>query len=86
MGCMSKERIAKVVSEKINVDKKFVFDLIEKPRKASNGVLAIPCFKLCFQLKQPPHIVANTIKDAIDDELKLTYRIISENGYVKFFE
>ncbi|MFT4283063.1 MAG: arginine--tRNA ligase [Candidatus Woesearchaeota archaeon] len=79
---MFKEKIAKLISKKFDLDEKEALSLIEVPPNPSLGDFAFPCFSLAKKLKKSPALIAldsTDFKDEIIKEVKAT------GPYLNFF-
>ena len=87
-----KEVIANLISKVVKVDKKEIEDFLEVPKDIANGDYAFPCFRLAKQFKKSTQIIANEIKEKLDniepkekEELKRTITNIQvTGGYLNF--
>lgn len=83
-----KEKISKVVAEVVNTeDWKSILDLIETPPDNKMGDYAIPCFSLAKLMHKNPSLIANEVKENLEDakeELGLS-SVEAVNGYCNLF-
>ena len=80
-----KQIIAKQISKAIEIDENEINGYIEIPKDTKNGDYAFPCFRLAKSLKKSPIIIANEIKDKIDDSTQEIEKIEVLNGYLNFY-
>ena len=67
-----KEKIAKKIADATEINQEEIKSYIEIPKDSKNGDYAFPCFRLAKELKKAPPIIANEIKEKLDE-------ILSEN-------
>lgn len=83
-----KEKISKVVAGVVNTeDWKSILDLIETPPDNKMGDYAIPCFSLAKLMHKNPSLIANEVKENLEDakeELGLS-SVEAVNGYCNLF-
>lgn len=83
-----KEQISKVVTGVVKTQEwKTILDLIEIPPDDKIGDYAIPCFSFAKLMHKNPSIIANEVKDALEnckEELGLS-SIEAVNGYCNIF-
>lgn len=60
-----------------------ILSLLETPADEKMGDIALPCFKLSKQLREPPFRIAERLKDAVNVEG--ISRVEAVNGYLNFF-
>lgn len=79
-----KQIIAKQISKIIEINEKELESYIEMPKDSKNGDYAFPCFRLAKELKKAPPVIANEIKEKIEqvDDIE---KIEVEGGYLNFF-
>lgn len=85
-----KEKIAKKIADVTKINKDEIKSYIEIPKDSKNGDYAFPCFRLAKELKKAPPMIANEIKEKLDDELSKNQdenieRIEIAGGYLNFF-
>ena len=80
-----KQKIAEQISKEIEIDENEIKGYIEIPKDTKNGDYAFPCFRLAKTLKKSPIIIANEIKDKIDDLSEEIEKIDVVNGYLNFY-
>ena len=85
-----KEKIAKKIADAIKLNKDEIKSYIEIPKDSKNGDYAFPCFRLAKELKKAPPMIANEIKEKLDDELSKNQdenieKIEIAGGYLNFF-
>ena len=64
-----KETIAKLIKNVIEVDEEEIKKYIETPKDDKNGDYSFTCFKLAKELRKAPMIIANEIKDKVEQEI-----------------
>jgi len=79
-----KINIAKEIAKVLGQDTEAVLGLIEKPKMADMGDFAYPCFRLAATFKKAPPVIANEIKDKLD-EIDGVAKIEVVAGYINFF-
>lgn len=83
-----KEKISKVVAGVVNTeDWKSILDLIETPPDKKMGDYAIPCFLFAKLMHKNPSLIANEVKENLEDakeELGLS-SVEAVNGYCNLF-
>ena len=65
-----KDKIAEETSKVLELTKEELKEYIEIPKDTKMGDYALPCFKLAKEMKKSPVIIANEIKEKIENELK----------------
>ena len=85
-----KEKIAKKIADATKLNKDDIKSYIEIPKDSKNGDYAFPCFRLAKELKKAPPMIANEIKEKLDDELSKNQdenieKIEIAGGYLNFF-
>lgn len=85
-----KEIIAKKIADATKLNKDEIKSYIEIPKDSKNGDYAFPCFRLAKELKKAPPMIANEIKEKLDDELSKNQdenieKIEIAGGYLNFF-
>lgn len=65
-----KQIIAKQISNIIEIDEKEIKKYIEIPKDTKNGDYSFPCFKLAKELKKSPQVIANEVKEKLEESLK----------------
>ncbi len=78
----------KIIAQKISEAKELAFDdvfeMIEVPQKSEMGDFALPCFKLSRTLRKAPNMIADELKESLDN-LDGFSKIESVGGYLNFF-
>ncbi len=79
-----KQIIAKQISKIIEINEKELESYIEMPKDSKNGDYAFPCFRLAKELRKAPPVIANEIKEKIEqvDDIE---KIEVAGGYLNFF-
>lgn len=79
-----KQIIAKQISKTIDINEQELESYIETPKDSKNGDYAFPCFRLAKELRKAPPVIANEIKEKIEevDEIE---KIEVAGGYLNFF-
>ena len=80
-----KTEIAKMIANTIKVDKEELEEYIEKPKAASNGDYAFPCFRLAKTLKKAPQQIAEEIKEKIEIDKNIIEKLEVVGGFVNFY-
>lgn len=80
-----KYEIAKIISNATNINETELETYIEIPQDTANGDYAFPCFRLAKELKKAPQIIANEIKEKIDENNELIDTIQVAGGYLNFY-
>ena len=85
-----KEKIAKKIADATKLNKDEIKSYVEIPKDSKNGDYAFPCFRLAKELKKAPPMIANEIKEKLDDELSKNQdenieKIEIAGGYLNFF-
>ena len=83
-----KEAVSKIVSDIVGAaDSKQIQDLLETPPDSSMGDIAIPCFSFAKVLHKNPAIIAEDIKEKIDqhkEDLGIDKAVVM-GGYCNLF-
>ena len=80
-----KQKIAEMIANTIEADKKEIETYIEKPKSNVNGDYAFPCFRLAKTLKKAPQAIAEDIKENIKLDETLIEKIEVVGGFVNFY-
>lgn len=83
-----KQLIAKQIEKAINIEEKELETYIEMPKDSNNGDYAFPCFRLAKELKKAPQIIANEIKEKIENDIEQSKEIEKveiAGGYLNFY-
>ena len=85
-----KEIIAEKIAHVTKINEDEIKSYIEIPKDSKNGDYAFPCFRLAKELKKAPPMIANEIKEKLDDELSKNQdenieKIEIAGGYLNFF-
>lgn len=82
-----KQIIANKISEATQIDEKELVTYIETPKDTKNGDYSFPCFRLAKELKKAPPIIANEIKEKIEEmqEISEIEKVEVVGGYLNFF-
>ena len=83
-----KKVIAKQISKATQIDEKELETYIEAPKDTKNGDYSFPCFRLAKELKKAPPVIANEIKEKLEQEVeenKEIEKIEVVGGYLNFF-
>lgn len=85
-----KEIIAEKIADVTKLNKDEIKSYIETPKDSKNGDYAFPCFRLAKELKKAPPIIANEIKEKLDEVLSVNpeeklEKIEIAGGYLNFF-
>ena len=85
-----KEIIAEKIADVTKINEDEIKSYIEIPKDSKNGDYAFPCFRLAKELKKAPQIIANEIKEKLDEILSENQdekieKIEIAGGYLNFF-
>ena len=83
-----KQIIAKQIQKATNIEEKELETYIEIPKDTNNGDYAFPCFRLAKELKKAPQIIANEIKEKIENDIEQSKEIEKveiAGGYLNFY-
>ena len=80
-----KNEIAKIISNITNIDLKEIEGYIEIPPDSNMGDYAFPCFRLSKELKKAPPVIANELKEKIDDNNEILEAVNVLGGYLNFY-
>ena len=83
-----KQIIAKQISKATQINEKELETYIETPKDTKNGDYSFPCFRLAKELKKAPPVIANEIKEKLEQEIeanKEIEKIEVVGGYLNFF-
>lgn len=85
-----KNIIASKISEATQIDEKELETYIETPKDKANGDYSFPCFRLAKELKKAPPIIANEIKEKLEETERSESDAIIEKiqvagGYINFY-
>lgn len=83
-----KQVIAEQISKTTQINEKELQTYIETPKDTKNGDYSFPCFRLAKELKKAPPVIANEIKEKLDQEIeenKDIEKIEVVGGYLNFF-
>ena len=80
-----KQEIAKIISNITNIDLKEIEGYIEIPPDSNMGDYAFPCFRLAKELKKAPPVIANELKEKIDDNNEILEAVNFVGGYLNFY-
>jgi len=79
-----KQNIAEAIAKVLEKETKEIYDSIEVPKDTSMGDFAYPCFRLASIFKKAPVIIANDIKDKLE-QIEGVSKIEVVAGYLNFF-
>ncbi len=79
-----KQIIASQISKATEMDEKELEKYIETPKDKTNGDYSFPCFKLAKELKKAPQIIANEIKEKLEEVVNIE-QVDVAGGYLNFF-
>lgn len=83
-----KQELAKLINKVTNINEKELETYIETPKDTKNGDYSFPCFRLAKELKKAPPVIANEIKEKLEQEIKENKdmeKIEVVGGYLNFF-
>lgn len=83
-----KQIIANKIAEIAELRERDLITYIEIPKDIKNGDYSFPCFRLAKELKKAPPIIANEIKEKLDEksnEMPEIEKIEVVGGYLNFF-
>ena len=63
-----KQIIANKIAEIAELSEQNLITYIETPKDIKNGDYSFPCFRLAKELKKAPPIIANEIKEKLDEK------------------
>lgn len=75
-----KQIIAEKISKITNIDAKTLESYIEVPKDTKNGDYAFPCFKLAKELKKAPPVIAQEIKEKLQENNNSSNNANAENN------
>lgn len=83
-----KEKLADIISNEIEMDKEKIMENIEVPKDSSMGDLAFPCFVLAKELRKSPMVIAEELKNNIEEKIgqdnKYIESINAVSGFLNF--
>jgi len=79
-----KFNIAEAIAKVLEMDVEDIKQNIEKPKMSNMGDFAYPCFRLAATLKKAPPVIANDIKEKLQ-EIEGVSKVEVVAGYVNFF-
>ena len=79
-----KEEIAKKLKNLLNLDYIEIVKMIEIPKEHYMGDYAFPCFRLAKTLKKAPQIIAEELKQSLEN-LDFVEKIEVVSGYLNFY-
>lgn len=79
-----KEKLSHKLSEITDINENELMSYIEIPPNSSLGDYAFPCFKLAKELKKAPPMIANELKEKIQDEVWID-KVDVVGGYLNIF-
>lgn len=80
--------ITEKISKATQIKEKEIKTYIETPKDTKNGDYSFPCFRIAKDLKKAPQIIANEIKEKLEEEVKQDKsieKIEVAGGYINFF-
>jgi len=80
-----KEVIAKKISDLTNIELSEIKKYIEVPPNKEMGDYSFPCFKLAKNLKKAPQLIAEELKEKLENDTGIIQKIDVINGYLNFF-
>ncbi len=83
-----KQKIANKISKVIQIEEKELETYLETPKDTKNGDYSFPCFRLAKELKKAPPVIANEIKEKLEQEIEENEEIEKvevAGGYLNFF-
>ena len=83
-----KQIIAKQISKATQINEKELVTYIETPKDTKNGDYSFPCFRLAKELRKAPQVIANEIKEKLEQEIeenKEIEKIVVVGGYLNIF-
>lgn len=83
-----KQIIANKISKVTNINKGELETYIEIPKDTNNGDYSFPCFRLAKELKKAPPVIANEIKEKLEEDFKKENsieKVAVIGGYLNFF-
>ena len=79
-----KEEIASKIAEKLGKNQNDILENIEIPKDSSMGDFAYPCFKLSKELRKPPVMIAEELKENVEFGDNID-KVEVVSGYLNFF-
>lgn len=79
-----KEDIASKIAEKLGKNQNDILENIEIPKDSSMGDFAYPCFKLSKELRKPPVMIAEELKENVEFGDNID-KVEVVSGYLNFF-
>lgn len=81
-----KQKIAKQIAKMAQLNEQELETYIETPKDSKNGDYAFPCFRLAKELKKAPSVIANEIKEKLEnDVMSEIEKIDVVGGYLNFY-
>ena len=78
--------IANQIAKVTQLNEEKLVTYIEIPKETKNGDYSFPCFKLAKELKKAPPIIANEIKEKLEnDTISEIDKIDVVGGYLNFY-
>ena len=79
-----KKKISQLLTEVLNVDEEKIYNNIALIKEQDKGDYTFPCFFLSKELKKAPNLIAEELKNKINNPDYIE-RIETVNGYLNFF-
>lgn len=80
-----KDEIASYIEKATNLKKEEITENIEAPKEVEKGDYAFPCFRLAKEMKKPPQIIAEEIKEKIETDSEIIEKIEVVGAYINFY-
>ncbi|MBR2786941.1 MAG: arginine--tRNA ligase [Clostridia bacterium] len=80
-----KKEISTAIANAVKLDIEELYSFIEIPKDSGNGDYAFPCFRLAKELKKPPVVIAQEIKEKIVIDNNIIEKVDVVAGYLNFF-
>ena len=80
-----KQNIAEAIAKILNMDIENIISMIEEPKDSSKGDFAMPCFKFAKELRKSPVMIAEELKEKLENLDSVVEKIEAVNGFLNFF-
>src|SRR6056297_2863628 len=79
-----KNSVVELITEKVELDKKEICELIEIPPEIEMGDYAFPCFILAKTFKKNPALISKELAEEINLDSKFE-KVVSNGPYLNFY-
>jgi len=79
-----KDSVAELISEKVELEKEKIYEIIEIPPDMEMGDYAFPCFILAKTFKKNPALIAKELSQSIELNNKFE-KVVNNGPYLNFF-